>query len=64
MGIEIDGGQHAEQENQIKDEERTLFIKSQGISIIRFWNNEVLENPEGVYERTKEFITPPHLPLS
>lgn len=63
IGIEIDGRQHGETENKTKDERRALFIKSRGISIIRFWNNEVLENPEGVYEKLKDFITPPNLPL-
>ncbi len=63
IGIEIDGGQHDEPKNKLKDEKRTVFLKAKGIDIIRFWNNEVLENPEGVYERIKDFITPPNLPL-
>jgi len=63
VGIEVDGGQHAENKNAENDARRTAFLKTQEISIIRFWNNEVLENPEGVYEKLKEFITPPNLPL-
>jgi very-short-patch-repair endonuclease len=43
--IEIDGGQHAE--NQ-KDEIRTEFLNGLGYKVIRFWNNDVLENIEGV----------------
>jgi len=44
--IEVDGGQHAE--NSAADEERTAWLRSRGFRVIRFWNNEVLENLEGV----------------
>ena len=43
--VEIDGGQHCE---NAKDARRTAFIEGQGYRVIRFWNNEVLENIEGV----------------
>jgi very-short-patch-repair endonuclease len=43
--IEIDGGQHCESK---RDEIRTRYLKKLGFDVIRFWNNEVLENPEGV----------------
>ena len=46
--IEVDGGQHASQTNQ--DEKRTRWFESQGYRVIRFWNNEVLSNFEGVLE--------------
>lgn len=46
--IEIDGGQHAEQVEA--DAERTEFLKLRGYRVLRFWNNEVLENTEGVLE--------------
>jgi very-short-patch-repair endonuclease len=45
--IEIDGGQHAE---DAADSRRTLWLQSQGWKMIRFWNNEVLGNTEGVIE--------------
>lgn len=50
LAIEIDGGQHAEPLNQIVDNERTEYLREQNITVIRFWNNEVLQNTEGVYE--------------
>lgn len=50
LAIEIDGGQHAEPLNQIVDNERTQYLREQNITVIRFWNNEVLQNTEGVYE--------------
>ena len=52
LAIEIDGGQHTEQ--KVYNEGRTEFLKSQNIKVIRFWNNEVTENLEGVYQRILE----------
>ena len=43
--IELDGGQHAESETDI---ERTREIEAHGYTVIRFWNNEVLSNTDGV----------------
>ena len=43
--IEIDGSQHIDSE---ADERRTRFLESQGWTVIRFWNSEVNENPDGV----------------
>ena len=44
--IEIDGGQH---ERSSPDEaKRTRFLENQGYRVLRFWNNEVLSNLEGV----------------
>lgn len=44
--IELDGSQHLEQEEY--DSERTEYQESQGYKVIRFWNNDVLNNIEGV----------------
>jgi very-short-patch-repair endonuclease len=44
--IEIDGGQHGAQTT--KDEIRTRRLESEGYSVLRFWNNDVLSNIEGV----------------
>ncbi len=49
LAIEIDGGQHNYEENKKADELRSKYLKSVGIYIIRFWNNEVLLNANGVY---------------
>jgi very-short-patch-repair endonuclease len=46
--VEIDGGQH--DLSSPRESERSGFLQSQGYRILRFWNNEVLANPEGVYE--------------
>ena len=45
--IEVDGGQHGDD----ADADRTKYIEAQGFRVIRFWNNEVLTNPEGVVAR-------------
>lgn len=47
--IELDGSQHFEQ--AIYDEERSLYLEQRGFKVIRFWNNEVIENTEGVLEK-------------
>jgi very-short-patch-repair endonuclease len=48
--IEIDGGQHNEERINERDEERTTRLKEKDYRIIRFWNNEVLTNLEGILE--------------
>jgi very-short-patch-repair endonuclease len=45
--VEIDGGQH---DRSSSEGSRTHFLKGQGYRVLRFWNNEVLENPDGVYK--------------
>ena len=44
--VEIDGGQHAETQ---RDARRTRYLNEQGYSVLRFWNNEILENLEGCW---------------
>jgi very-short-patch-repair endonuclease len=44
--VELDGGQHAAQTEG--DAMRTKVLQDAGILVLRFWNNEVLENLEGV----------------
>lgn len=47
--IEVDGGQHKERISY--DGQRTAWLKSQGFSVVRFWNNDVLKRPEEVVEK-------------
>ncbi|HVF25806.1 MAG TPA: endonuclease domain-containing protein [Anaerolineales bacterium] len=44
--IELDGSQHFELEEY--DQERTKYLESQGYKVIRFWNNHVTNNIDGV----------------
>ena len=46
--IELDGGQHAE--NTENDVLRDTCLRANGFVVLRFWNNEVIENTEGVLE--------------
>jgi very-short-patch-repair endonuclease len=54
LEVEVDGGQHAEQRE--KDGLRTRWIEGKGYRVLRFWNNEVLGNAEGVLIRIAEFL--------
>lgn len=55
--IEIDGSQHIEAEKY--DAQRDTYTESLGLGIIRFWNNEIDTNMEGVLMRIKEYIDSP-----
>ncbi len=43
--IEADGGQHA---NSVSDVLRTAWLEKQGWRVIRFWNNDILANTDGI----------------
>jgi len=51
--VEADGGQHAE---SVYDQNRTSWLESKGWRILRFWNNDILENTNGVLEAICEFL--------
>jgi uncharacterized protein len=53
--VEADGGQHAEQVEA--DEIRTMHFSAQGYRVLRFWNNEILQNLEGVLETIARELT-------
>jgi very-short-patch-repair endonuclease len=61
--IEVDGGQHAAENN--KDRERDTYLQRYGFKILRFWNNEVLQNINGVLAVIRETCLshPPLNPL-
>jgi very-short-patch-repair endonuclease len=46
--IELDGGQHAEQQQY--DDARTKYLTAQGLHVLRYWNNDVMQNIEGVLQ--------------
>jgi very-short-patch-repair endonuclease len=49
--IELDGGQHSEQTTY--DEQRDAWLRNQGYTALRFWNNEVMQQLEGVLEKIR-----------
>ncbi len=48
--IELDGSQHGERESEAADAARTTFLESHGFRVLRFWNDELIGNYEGVVE--------------
>ncbi|MEW6516849.1 MAG: DUF559 domain-containing protein [candidate division FCPU426 bacterium] len=55
--IELDGGQHVE--NKDEHQERDGWLKAQGFTVLRFWNNEVLTNVEGVLKTIQRQVSRP-----
>jgi very-short-patch-repair endonuclease len=53
--IEVDGGQHAVKTEA--DLERTKALEANGYRVLRFWNNDVLTNIDGVLEEIQRVIT-------
>ena len=43
LAVELDGGQHGEE----VDASRRRYLERSGLTVLRFWNNEVIENMEG-----------------
>ena len=61
--IELDGSQHADRTRQ--DEERTRTLEAMGYLVLRFWNNDVMSNLDGVLEEilntlNQQSLEPPH----
>ncbi len=60
MIIEVDGGQHSEK--VAYDSKRDEWLKSQGYSILRFWNHQVLKEIEAVKEIIHKSLDEKHYP--
>ena len=58
LAVELDGGQHNEPDERARDSKRTAFLKDREIRVLRFWNNEVLTNTEGVLQAIYDALTP------
>ena len=55
--IELDGSQHQEQRSY--DQRRTTFLNSQGYEVLRYWNNEVLQQGEAVLASIAQALQQP-----
>ena len=53
LAIEIDGSQHLD---NVRDVGRTAFLEELGWRVVRIWNSEVAENPDGVAEAIIEEV--------
>ena len=57
--IELDGATHTD---PVRDERRTAYLEGKGYRVIRFWNNDVMTNLEGVLTSVSETLASPPLP--
>jgi very-short-patch-repair endonuclease len=57
--IEVDGGQHAT--DKINDSARDAWFRANGFEVLRFWNNEIFENLDGVLEVIRNTLLTPTL---
>src|SRR6266700_3684509 len=48
--VEVDGSQHGTEEGQTRDEVRTKWLEQEGFRVLRFWNNDITNQTEGVLE--------------
>ncbi|MDB5705449.1 MAG: methylase [Sphingomonas bacterium] len=64
--IELDGETHVEPGAEAYDERRTAFIEAEGYRVRRFWNNDVMQNTEGVVAMIEEAAreSAPHPPTA
>ena len=59
--IEADGSQHAD---CMSDHQRDAFLHRRGFRVLRFWNNDILGNPDGVFEMIYATLHTPHPPTA
>jgi len=57
--VEVDGGQH---DRSAADQQRTKVLEANGYRVLRYWNNDVLSNIDGVLEDIVSAITPTPTP--
>jgi very-short-patch-repair endonuclease len=48
--IEIDGSRHGDEPGKARDEIRTRWLEAEGYRVLRFWNNDLSENLDGLLE--------------
>lgn len=59
--IELDGSQH--QQQIAYDQQRTDYLSAMGFMMLRFWNNEVLQQMDAVLMQITEYLPPHPSPL-
>ena len=52
--VEVDGGQH---NDAPRDEKRDNWLREQGFTVMRFWNNEIMSNLDGVLATIMDAVT-------
>jgi very-short-patch-repair endonuclease len=57
--VELDGGQHGEKLHAKRDAARDAHMNSNGYRVLRFWNDDVMQNIEGVLHAIAEALSMP-----
>ena len=55
--IEADGGQHTDNQSDIR---RDNYLKQRGFLVLRYWNNDILANPAGIFDAIHAALHTPH----
>lgn len=58
--IELDGSQHLDQ--LAADTQRDAWLRTQGFTVLRFWNNDLLQNPDSIRDQILSSIPPQRPP--
>lgn len=56
--IEVDGDSHADAEAVTKDRERDNYLRSIGLTVVRYCNDDVMKNLDGVLEDLQKKVGP------
>ncbi|WP_429948025.1 endonuclease domain-containing protein [Comamonas sediminis] len=56
--VEVDGGQHADLQAQGYDRQRTVWLRQQGLRVLRFWKHEVVQQTNEVLAHVLQALTP------
>lgn len=54
--VEVDGAYHSEPEQFYKDELRTMWLQSMGYTVIRFTNEQVMDDIDSVLEKITDYL--------
>ena len=55
--IELDGGWHNEGLQRMEDEQRTVYLQTQGYTVLRFWNTEIIKDVRAILPQIAEHLS-------
>jgi very-short-patch-repair endonuclease len=50
LAIEVDGGQHGQDDQMVQDQNRTAILEKNGIRVLRFWDQDVMTNIDNILD--------------
>jgi very-short-patch-repair endonuclease len=56
LAIELDGNYHRTSEAKEYDQARTALLQELGVVVLRFWNHEVIDDPEKVIKKISDYL--------